>query len=688
MHTKTKSETTKSKNNASSVSSFCGKQKAIQAKLSVGKPNDIYEQEADSVAERIMTMPEPKTQRQIEEEPIQEKRFASQITPWVQRQYEKEDEKPIQAFQIQRELWGLVGGEVTNDTDQSWLISGGSNSKPEHFFWLLPGKNSDDIPEVDKLLNSDVDAVWPNGKNIKNGKTKKVVNNGVFKLKSHQNANIEGNSDVGYVISDFWEYFAEGKFPGGWSIPGKFRTNKKKISGKNSHEENPIQKKYDESLMKKPNASIPQTASSWVESKINNSKGGGRSLPKDTRSFMENRFGADFGKINIHTDSNAVQMNNELNAQAFTHGNDVYFNSGKFNTDSTSGKQLLAHELTHTVQQNNGLKANKLQRITKGKTSYNKARKWINEDAKIKIEVDVLKSALREIRKGKSVSYNEKAGIKKINNVGSILALKKAAINLLIKEFKWLVKNRKSKDFNARRAVLLKKLKSPLKNLKAKYPKQQTHYWLKNSPAQFLEIIYKVANKIISPIELWAYAFKEGIDKYVRKQIGISATTDPTEAQLGKVSISKSVSGFGFLGLDDFMTDLKAKRKPLIKFLPKGYDLKKVKEVKKINEHGRTVRSGKFPNMLMAIQAFEANLRRRRSLFIEDAKKYKYKKPTQDELVYWTYVYYNYGEFGGKAQLKKYQKTRNLSTWIKKGEFSNSIKLLESYKMVKAMKIF
>ncbi|MBL0341286.1 MAG: DUF4157 domain-containing protein [Bacteroidetes bacterium] len=71
-----------------------------------------------------------------------------------------------------------------------------------------------------------------------------------------------------------------------------------------------------------------------------------------TRSFMENRFGADFGNVKIHTDSQSSHLNRELNAKAFTVGNDIYFNSGKYSPQSESGKHLLAHELTHVVQQN------------------------------------------------------------------------------------------------------------------------------------------------------------------------------------------------------------------------------------------------------------------------------------------------------------------------------------------------
>ena len=75
---------------------------------------------------------------------------------------------------------------------------------------------------------------------------------------------------------------------------------------------------------------------------------------------MSNAFGTDFSSVRVHTGSNAVQMNQGLNARAFTHGSDVYFNKGEYSPNSSNGKSLLAHELTHVVQQ--GGARNKVQR--------------------------------------------------------------------------------------------------------------------------------------------------------------------------------------------------------------------------------------------------------------------------------------------------------------------------------------
>lgn len=92
-------------------------------------------------------------------------------------------------------------------------------------------------------------------------------------------------------------------------------------------------------------------ASSDFSSQLSSSKGGGTALPADTQQKMGQTMGADFSGVRIHTGSEAAKLSDNIGAQAFTHGNDVYFNEGKYNPSSTEGSHLLAHELTHTVQQ-------------------------------------------------------------------------------------------------------------------------------------------------------------------------------------------------------------------------------------------------------------------------------------------------------------------------------------------------
>lgn len=110
-----------------------------------------------------------------------------------------------------------------------------------------------------------------------------------------------------------------------------------------------IQKQEEELQTKATNGT--STASSDVTNQISVSKGNGSPLPPSVKDSMESGIGADFSRVRIHTDSRAHDLSARLNAQAFTVGSDVYFNKGKYSPESHSGKHLLAHELTHTVQQ-------------------------------------------------------------------------------------------------------------------------------------------------------------------------------------------------------------------------------------------------------------------------------------------------------------------------------------------------
>lgn len=204
----------------------------VQTKLTVGKPGDKYEQEADRVADQVMAMTVPTQQQQIqrqtteeEEEQVQTKSLAA--TPSVQLQT-TEEEEPVQAKSL-----------------------------------------SSAIPTIQLQT-------------------------------------------------------AEGE------------------------EEEQVQTKP--SLQRTPTI-ISANSSSSLESRLASQKGGGSPLSNEVRAFMEPRFDADFSQVRIHTNSDAVQMNRELNAQAFAHGRDIYFGAGKYNPGSSDGKHLLAHELTHVVQQ-------------------------------------------------------------------------------------------------------------------------------------------------------------------------------------------------------------------------------------------------------------------------------------------------------------------------------------------------
>jgi Domain of unknown function (DUF4157) len=83
-------------------------------------------------------------------------------------------------------------------------------------------------------------------------------------------------------------------------------------------------------------------------------KKGGGPLPESTRAFFEPRFGHDFSNVRVHSDDRAARSAKEIRALAYTTGEHIVFGAGQYSPDTQSGQKLLAHELTHVVQQGGG----------------------------------------------------------------------------------------------------------------------------------------------------------------------------------------------------------------------------------------------------------------------------------------------------------------------------------------------
>lgn len=279
----------------------------IQPKLNVGKPEDKYEVEADKMADQVVAKskepstafiaPTPNIQKQAEEEVqqknepiIQEKPLAENITPVVQL-------KPIDTIQKQPEE------EVQAKEEEVQTKEGEEvQSKEEE---KVQAKKEEEIqPKQEEDLQQKSE-------------------NEPIQLKENETRVLE---------------------------PNKPLIQKQSEEDVQTKEDEEIQEKEEEEVQTlQMQSSADAGTTSSVENNLN--KGGGSPLASNTKSEMESGFGADFGGVRVHNDSNAVQMNKELGSQAFTNGNDVYFNEGKYNPSSDSGKHLLAHELTHTVQQ-------------------------------------------------------------------------------------------------------------------------------------------------------------------------------------------------------------------------------------------------------------------------------------------------------------------------------------------------
>lgn len=100
-----------------------------------------------------------------------------------------------------------------------------------------------------------------------------------------------------------------------------------------------------------------------LQTQIDSARGGGQPLDKGVGSQIGGALGADFSGVRVHTDSKADKLNRSLSAKAFTLGSDVFFSEGAYEPGTQGGKQLLAHELTHVVQQGGAAGQHKVNKV-------------------------------------------------------------------------------------------------------------------------------------------------------------------------------------------------------------------------------------------------------------------------------------------------------------------------------------
>jgi len=140
----------------------------------------------------------------------------------------------------------------------------------------------------------------------------------------------------------------------------------------------------EEMLQMQSEAASPASGKSTLKpvsiSRELGASGAGKPLPPAVLQEMNTSFGADFSGVRIHESGAAHRMNSQLKAQAFTTGNNVFFNKGKFSPQSAEGKHLLAHELTHVLQQQKGkhrnLQLKKEGEQTEGKSTLEGMSNW------------------------------------------------------------------------------------------------------------------------------------------------------------------------------------------------------------------------------------------------------------------------------------------------------------------------
>lgn len=233
----------------------------IQTKLIIGSPNDKYEQEADRVADRVMRMPEPELQRQVDEE---DEKGLLQTEFLIQRQHVAPPSTIVQ----RQSFVGPSSSDADLAAERAYGI-GTPNDKYEQ--------------EADRIADQVMRMPEPNMQ----GQMGVEEEEELLQTKPSIQRHITSEEDGSEVPSIVYE------------------------------------------ALQSP----------------------GQPLDSNTRVFMESRFGQDFSRVRVHTDAKAAASTQSLNALAYTTSNDIVFGASRYTPETVEGKRLLAHELTHVMQQ-------------------------------------------------------------------------------------------------------------------------------------------------------------------------------------------------------------------------------------------------------------------------------------------------------------------------------------------------
>lgn len=279
----------------------------FQPKLTVGEPGDQYEKEADAVANKV-----------VNKQPAQGTAVQRKEISAVQAMPEKKEEekKPVQKK--------------------------GMNDKKE-----------EEKPAQRKAAPDKKEEEKPVQKKDDKGKEEEQLQKKAAPDKKEEEKVVQKKDDKGKEEEQLQKKAAPDKKEEEKVVQKKEEPEKKPAADEVLKEEKEEEKKGGKpSLMAKENNSGGASeGNDQLAQQLRDQRGDGAPLSREVRNEMSNSIGADFSNVRIHTGEKAAALSNDLGAQAFTHGNDVYFNSGKYDTDSSAGKHLLAHELTHVVQQ-------------------------------------------------------------------------------------------------------------------------------------------------------------------------------------------------------------------------------------------------------------------------------------------------------------------------------------------------
>ncbi|QUY45181.1 DUF4157 domain-containing protein [Acaryochloris marina] len=143
------------------------------------------------------------------------------------------------------------------------------------------------------------------------------------------------------------------------NAPNSSQLNQDQSIQREKRPEDEIQAKSLRAAIQRRQAIAGEEASPDLESTINRARGSGQPLNSELQQSMGQAMGADFSGVRVHTDTQSDQLNQSIQARAFTTGQDMFFREGAYQPGNRVGQELIAHELTHVVQQNGAIQANR-----------------------------------------------------------------------------------------------------------------------------------------------------------------------------------------------------------------------------------------------------------------------------------------------------------------------------------------
>jgi hypothetical protein len=424
----------------------------VQAKLAVSHPNDRYEQEADRVADRVMRMPDPRLQRQLEpeeeeeeEEALQTKLLVGRMPPAVQRQVEPEEEEEeefVQTKPLIGRMTPLIQRQVEPEEEEEEALQTKPLGQILPLAQRQPAETSETPAETteEETVVSGEEAASASVVSIEIQRDTETdestlgtltIGESTFEtleLPDRDNAATGDSETAGRIPAGTYDAHIRTDGARGWRIELEDVTGRTYIQihvgntpddtvgcilvgtarGENAvqnstNARNQIQQIVEnagEGVTIQVTVTDPPTAAAEEQTaegvpeqapegasheapepplqpkrrpdRANRDgpahlargdvvKGAGTPLLQSVRGFLEPRLRHDFSRVRVHTDAQAAESARAVSSRAFTVGRDIVFGAGQYAPETYTGRRLLAHELTHVIQQG-GVPAGLIQR--------------------------------------------------------------------------------------------------------------------------------------------------------------------------------------------------------------------------------------------------------------------------------------------------------------------------------------